>query len=50
MKQGTEFVYVKVALALIEAMDDGWSRPVQIQVKEWSNGDIDLIVKEAGAK
>ena len=46
MKQGSEFVYVKVSLALIKALADGWSRPVRVQIKEYPNGDIDLIVKD----
>ena len=47
MKQGIDFVYVKVTLSLIKAMDDGWSRPVRVKIEEYPNGDIDMIVKEA---
>lgn len=45
MKQGTDWVYVKVSTALAATMD-GWSRPVQVRLEESYNGDIEMVTRD----
>lgn len=46
MKQGTEYVYVKVSLALFDARRGKWSMPVQIKIDEDYSGDIAMITRD----
>ena len=45
MKQGSDFVYVKVSTALLEQLGR-WSRPVRVRIEESYNGDIELITQD----
>jgi hypothetical protein len=45
MKQGTEWVYVRVSLALVGEMKS-WSRAVQVKLEEDYNGDIELVSRD----
>ena len=45
MKQGTEYVYVKLSIPLVKEMKGEWSPPVQVKLDESYDGDIELITR-----
>jgi len=45
MKQGSEYVYVKMSLDLFKAMKGEWSAPVCLKLDEGYDGDIELITR-----
>lgn len=47
MKQGTDYVYVKVSLAVVDSVAGQWSKPVQVRLTEDYSGDWTLETRDA---